>query len=197
MGARGATSLTRAGTAAARTFALARFAGGALSAAVVILEANAIHSTLKSIKAGNPCEKAQKIRRIRDGIQDLPDTANLEDECLAYLKALASRRLPQSQEVIATLAPDKADDFPEAKCTRSACSLDSSVGITEGEGNWEEDGSCTLAPPNAYIAPPSIEPALLFRIHRNKRRQDVNIADESSPVVPEQSLGESELNLLV
>ena len=98
VGARGATAVSRAGTAAARTMRFARFAGGALSAAVLVMEANAIQSTLKSIHAGNPCEKATAIRSIGKEIAEgqLPTTVDLDEECQAYLSALEDRRYPES-----------------------------------------------------------------------------------------------------
>ena len=98
VGARGATAVSRAGTAAARTLRFARFAGGALSAAVLVMEANAIQSTLKSINAGNPCEKADAIRSIGKEFNEgqLPTTTDLDEECQAYLSALEGRRYPES-----------------------------------------------------------------------------------------------------
>lgn len=120
-GAQGATALTRAGTAAARTVRFARFAGGALSAAVLVLEANAIHSTLKEINNGSPCDKANRIRAIAEEIKnkDLPTTSELDEECQAYLKVLAHRPMVIPAEVAARRATDGSGDlqeFPEAEC---------------------------------------------------------------------------------
>jgi len=114
-GARGATAFTRAGTAAARTMRFARFAGGALSAAVLVMEANSIQSTLKEIHDGNPCDKANTLRRVVLEINDYPSTNDLDDECQAYLQALASRP-PPTQEVCAVPDDLPSQDIPEATC---------------------------------------------------------------------------------
>merc|ERR1712176_346880 len=74
-----------------RTMRLARGLGGALSAAILVMEANAIHSTLKRMKNGSPCEKAQRIRNILNHVNGekneedvfLPSTEALDGECQA------------------------------------------------------------------------------------------------------------------
>jgi len=109
-----ATTLSRTSRTAMRTMRLARGVGGALSAAILLMEANAIHSTLKSMKKGSPCEKAQRIRRILNHIQNdddeesggnttleekeecFPSTQALDNECQAYLQALDELTLTPS-----------------------------------------------------------------------------------------------------
>jgi hypothetical protein len=117
-GARGATAISRAGTAAARTVRFARFAGGALSAAVLVMEANAIQSTLKSIHDGSPCDKANTLRRVVQEISDFPTSSELDAECQSYLEALA--HLPPPPPVAeASAMPDNLpaeSDIPEATC---------------------------------------------------------------------------------
>jgi hypothetical protein len=114
-GARGATAFSRAGTAAARSVRFARFAGGALSAAILVMEANAIQSTLKSIHEGSPCDKASTLRRVLLEVNDFPTTSELDDECSAYLKALASR--PPITTGVCVVPDDiSAQDIPEATC---------------------------------------------------------------------------------
>ena len=121
-GARGVSNMSRAGTAAARTMRFARFAGGALSAAVLVLEANAIQSTLKDIQNGNPCDKADRIRQIGKEISErqLPSTSALDEECQAYLQALANRPTPppEAAAVVAGEGDDAAgaEQFPQAEC---------------------------------------------------------------------------------
>jgi hypothetical protein len=117
-GARGATIVSRAGTAAARTVRFARFAGGALSAAVLVMEANAIHSTLKEIHKGSPCEKAGYIRAIAEEIrnEDLPTTSELDEECQAYLVVLANRTLPPPEVAAVEATGTVIQDYPEAEC---------------------------------------------------------------------------------
>lgn len=117
-GARGATALSRAGTAAARTVRFARFAGGALSAAVLVMEANALQATLKEIHNGSPCDKARHIRAIALEVrnEDLPTTSELDEECQAYLAALANRPLPPPEVAAVEASGDAIQDFPEAEC---------------------------------------------------------------------------------
>ena len=157
-GAQGATALTRAGTAAARTVRFARFAGGALSAAVLVLEANAIHSTLKEINNGSPCDKANRIRAIAEEIKnkDLPTTSELDEECQAYLKVLAHRPMViLAAEVAARRATDGSGDlqeFPEAECAM----VEFSPSQEEPEGVLiVGGGSTTAGSPAAALAIPT------------------------------------------
>jgi len=119
-GARGVGALSRAGNAAARTVRFARFAGGALSAAVLVLEANAIQSTLKDISNGSPCDKANRIRAIAEEIKNkaLPTTAELDEECQAYLQVLATcpAPLPEVSAVVHSGSSGDLAEFPEAVC---------------------------------------------------------------------------------
>jgi hypothetical protein len=116
-GARSATAFSRAGTAAARTVRFARFAGGALSAAVLVMEANAIQATLKSIHDGSPCDKASALRRVVQEVDDFPTTVELDDECQAYLNALASRPPPvAAAEACAVPEDEPIQDIPQATC---------------------------------------------------------------------------------
>lgn len=125
-GARTATIASRSATAAARTVRFARFAGGALSAAVLVMEANAIQSTLKSIEEGNPCDKAKAIRQIAQNIKQLPTTADLDEECQAYLEVLASRPVPPP-EVSAEITNAPSDDIPQAECKMAPMAGDSTT----------------------------------------------------------------------
>jgi len=79
---------------AASTLKVARCFGGAVSAAVLVMEANSIHSTIRAMKDGNPCNKAKTIETIMQTLDDtfnnnlLPSTVALDKECQVYLKAL-------------------------------------------------------------------------------------------------------------
>ena len=102
--ARSARLMSRTGTAAARTLRFARVAGGALAAATLLVEAKGMYSTVESIKAGSPCEKAAALRQIQQDLPDLPATADLEKECNAYLSYMDQRgRLMQEEEAIQLL----------------------------------------------------------------------------------------------
>jgi hypothetical protein len=117
-GARSATALSRAGTAAARTVRFARFAGGALSAAVLVMEVNTLQSTLKSMQAGSPCEKADTLRKVVQDIDQFPSTSDLERECQAYLDALANRPPPPVVVEASAVLDDLPSEayIPEAIC---------------------------------------------------------------------------------
>lgn len=143
-GARGATAVSRAGTAAARTIRFARFAGGALSAAVLVMEANAIHSTVRSIKDGSPSDKADTLRSVMKELEDFPSTEELEAECHSYLDAMLSRPPPPVE-----VAYDDYDEFPEAACLQVVEEDDDDdekelsppgAVIVEGENNTNNDG---------------------------------------------------------
>jgi hypothetical protein len=211
IGARAGTGLSRAGTAAVRTIRFARFAGGALSAAILVMEANAIQNTLKSIRAGNPCDKAATIRKILEELQELPSTTDLDAECQAYLKALVNRAVPPSEEVVAVAAPPEevAGDLPVAECKMPADDATSDLcqqGITivEGETTSLADEEIIVQPLSASQQPPIAQVAslagssLLERIQIHKQRQvEASRADDG--IVPELRDGEprgSELDLL-
>lgn len=143
--ARGASAFSRASAATARTVRFARFAGGALSAAVLVLEANAVKSTLRSINEGSPCQKADTLRRVAKEIEDFASTGELDDECQSYLKVLASR--PQSTtETIAIPDDSPSQELPEATCMVASAShyvADQQL-CTPGFGTVEGDASETI-----------------------------------------------------
>ena len=88
---RNANMFAKSGTAAARSLRFARFAGGALSAATILLEARTMKNTLEQINMGHPCEKAKALREILKEIPTLPSTEQLDEECRIYVGAMTSR----------------------------------------------------------------------------------------------------------
>jgi hypothetical protein len=78
--------VSRATTTAARTARFARFAGGALSAATMILEAHEMRKTLDHIKLGSPCEKAEAIRTVYANMTHMPSTVYVKNMCESYGK---------------------------------------------------------------------------------------------------------------
>lgn len=104
MGARNARFFSRTSSNLLRTVRFARFAGGAISAATLVLEAKCMQDTLQSIQDGNPCSKAQTLRIIKGELADLPSTAKLDGECQTYLDAMSKRdRRMTEQEAIRLL----------------------------------------------------------------------------------------------
>ena len=100
-----ATGIMRAAT-------VARFAGGALSAASLLLETKYMANTIRQIKAGNPCEKADLLHRIKTMIEELPSTESLHGECMSYLEAMAQHEGCMTEEEALRLVMDasKLDD---------------------------------------------------------------------------------------
>ena len=68
------------GTAALRALRFARFAGGALAAATLVLEAKSMAKAVQSIREGSPCEKADALKKIKQELPNLPTTTNLDKE---------------------------------------------------------------------------------------------------------------------
>eukprot|EP00581_Thalassiosira_minuscula_P009859 CAMPEP_0183706500 /NCGR_PEP_ID=MMETSP0737-20130205/3299_1 /TAXON_ID=385413 /ORGANISM="Thalassiosira miniscula, Strain CCMP1093" /LENGTH=834 /DNA_ID=CAMNT_0025933913 /DNA_START=64 /DNA_END=2568 /DNA_ORIENTATION=- len=71
----------RVGTAAASGARFIPIAGGLLSAACVYVEGKELKRTLSKINEGNPCEKAEQVRNIRDEVAMLPDSSVIAAEC--------------------------------------------------------------------------------------------------------------------
>jgi len=105
---RQANMLTKGSTALARGARFARFAGGALCAATMALEAKSLASTIKQIEAENPCEKADNLRRIAQEIPLLPTSDQLDEECRIYMGAMSNRVNANSLEDAIHLIERKA-----------------------------------------------------------------------------------------
>jgi hypothetical protein len=185
-GAQGATALTRAGAAAARTVRFARFAGGALSAAVLVMEANAIHSTLKEIHNGSPCEKANRIRAIAEEIKnkDLPTTSELDEECQAYLKVLANRpiQIPEVAAIRATNGSGDLNEFPEAECAMVELSPSQEhEGVLIVGGETAGSPAAALAIPMASTASESPSALSYFSGARSSLFQSITLGQARNP----------------
>jgi len=90
-GAGAARLFSRTSSNVLKTVRFARFAGGAISAATLLLEAKCMNDTIRAIKAGNPCDKANRLRRIKEEVSHLPSTSNLDRECENYIEAMNRR----------------------------------------------------------------------------------------------------------
>lgn len=214
--ARGATAFSRAGTAAARTMRFARFAGGALSAAVLVMEANAIQSTVRSISQGSPCDKAETLRKVMNEIEDFPSTTDLDEECRAYLSALASRPPPPVEVVAESESPgsDKGDDGivtceqvdlvqADQLCAPGAMILDQASGAPGALPNNTDGHPMAAAVPvspagSSFLGNSS---SLFQRLNTRRvdRRDDRRAAAEEvvAVVVEGDQLGESNLSLVL
>ena len=83
---------SRATSTAMRTASFARMFGGAISAAAIVLEVKDMHSTVRQIRSGSPCEKAELVRSIRDEVRGFPETAALQSQCELYSELRSKRR---------------------------------------------------------------------------------------------------------
>jgi hypothetical protein len=96
-GAAAGRFMSKASTSLARSARFARFAGGALSAATLLLEARELTKTVDQIRQGNPCEKAEALRQIHAELDRLPSTQTVDGMCQSYAKVrskqLARKRL--------------------------------------------------------------------------------------------------------
>ena len=115
--ARGATFFSRGGTAAAALNALqfARFAGGTLAAATLVFEAHNLKNTIRAIQSGNPCEKVETIKRIRDQIRDIPSTEAVDGECERYLQALTRRQRVLTEQEVTNLLMETNEIIQEVQ----------------------------------------------------------------------------------
>lgn len=197
-GARVSTTVSRAGTAAARTVRFARFAGGALSAAVLVMEANAIQSTVKSISQGSPCDKADRLRSVLKEIEDFPSTTDLDQECQSYLSVLASRPEPPI-EVVAESDDQGDGEIIEAPCQQvdegeRLCAP--GAVIVEDAPSGEHPAAAAVPVPRAVAA--ALRPGALFQ-RMQTRREDRRVAREEvvAVAVEDEQLGESNFNLVL
>ena len=73
--------LGRIGTTAAASMRFVPLAGGVLSAASLVVEANEIKATLAKMNEGNPCEKSERVREIAEEVERLPEAEVIAGEC--------------------------------------------------------------------------------------------------------------------
>jgi hypothetical protein len=76
--------VSRASAAAAQGLMFAQIAGGALSAATILLEVRELTRTVGQIRSGNPNEKAQLLRSLP--LDELPSTETVSSFCQTYVK---------------------------------------------------------------------------------------------------------------
>jgi hypothetical protein len=142
---RSARFFSKTGTGIMRTARFARFAGGALSAATLLLEARALTTTMQHMANGNPCEKADTLRAIQDELLDLPCSTALERECEQYLEAMEKRqRRMTEQEAVELLVETYKAPTPME-------SGDESLTLSDGEKDpaiaCEESASTSVSVP--------------------------------------------------
>mmetsp|Transcript_5822 Transcript_5822/g.12780 ORF Transcript_5822/g.12780 Transcript_5822/m.12780 type:complete len:664 (+) Transcript_5822:1005-2996(+) len=112
--ARGARQFSRAGTGALRSLRFARFAGGALAAATIVLEAHTMASTVQAIQEGSPCEKAELLKKIQQDIPKFSGSVDLDEELSSYLLYIQDRGFEQD-EITRLISQVSSDDVDGSK----------------------------------------------------------------------------------
>jgi hypothetical protein len=143
---RNARFFSRTGTNLMRTARFARFAGGTLSAAILVLEARNMSTTIQAMQSGSPCEKAERLREIRDEVSEIPDTASLDQEIESYLKAMLDRQRAMTQEEVTKILVEQSESaLAEAKQLQliEQDTNESTQGISILSGE-EESGTANL-----------------------------------------------------
>ena len=112
-GAMAGRFVSRATTAAARTARFARFAGGALSAATLVLEARELRRTLDQMEQGNPCAKAEAVRQVHAGLEQLPSTSKVQRTCESYVKVRSRELLHQALTESIIVLPHHQNEFEQ------------------------------------------------------------------------------------
>jgi hypothetical protein len=183
---------TRASTAAARTARFARFAGGALSAATLVLEARELHNTVDQIKLGNPCEKAQAVRLVHGNLNKLPSTTSVQRMWKSYVKVRAKEMFQQAMlSTSIQVAPEEeqrpppvADDLllvEEVVSSLEASQDDGSVSSTTSAAT--ATSTTTFSSSKSRVNNLSSKSSLLERVQRFKERESRKEAHAESLVV--------------
>lgn len=178
------------GTGVMRVARVARFAGGALSAATMVMETKCMANTIRQIKAGNPCEKAEMLHQIKSEIADLPTTESLHQECVAFLDDMARREHPMTEDEVVRLLVDvsdlEEDDKNENELGQDDGTPDGEPpvpAVIESRGSEESESYKD----DTQIVPPSL---ILERIKMHKKRNTTDKlgTDDSRDAIPIASL---------
>ena len=166
--------VSRATTAAARTARFARFAGGALSAATLVLEARELRKTVDQIKLGNPCEKAQAVRTVHADLNKLPSKTSVERMCQSYVKVRSKELFRQAMAESALLPEHREEDL--LLIEEVVSSLEDS----------QDDSSTSSSSPSTPNHEPRVKlssrSSLLHRVKRYKEREAQKAASQSCNV---------------
>jgi hypothetical protein len=195
VGARNARFFSRTSSNLVRTARFARFAGGALSAFTLLLEAKCMNDTIQDIKAGNPCDKAKKLRSIKERLEQIASTSDLDRECEHYLEAMDKRdRQMTEQEAVRLLLETtaaQAESERESDAPMGALIVDGDDATPRSataSTSTNADGAASMA---AASGSTSLSSSLLQRIQIFKEKQSNSV--EMEPAV---SIDEAPADLL-
>ena len=174
------------GTGLMRVARMARFAGGALSAATLLLETKCVANTIQQIKAGNPCEKADMLHQIKQGIEELPSTDSLHAECMSYLKAMAQHKhcMTEEEVLLLLMGASNLEDFGDEGILSHDENQDDAPEEPPIPELIESQGSDESEPPKDDNQKTSAS-LILGRIKRyKKRRNNDALATYDNPTQP-------------
>ena len=113
-GAAASRFITRASTNLFRTAQFAQFAGGALSAATLLLEVRQLTKTVQHLQKGSPCDKAAALRTLHSELEHVSSTLTVDSMCQSFVKVrakqLATKRLLEGQHKLEVSYHDDVDE---------------------------------------------------------------------------------------
>ena len=157
-----------------KTVRFVRFAGGAISAATLVIEAKCMNETIRAIKAGNPCDKANSLRRIKEEILHLPSTSCLDRECKNYIEAMNRRNRKMTEQEAIRLLVETAQAQAESEYPREE---EASAKVKSILGSEDNNPSTGTAEQKADAGSTSLSGSLLYRIRKFKG-QNGRITDQ-------------------
>lgn len=189
--------IARSSMTALQTARFVQFAGGAISACTLLLEAHCMSQTIQAIKAGNPCVKADLLRAVKANIEtaNIPLTAVLDDECHRYLSILAQRERAMTEKEVVNILLAFSEEAKAAKGETEKVFMEEdeavSTGIAtdfnesdhdsddmgtaeESSGNEQKDvavSKVTLSPSRTAPLTPRSKISLFARITKHKKEQ--------------------------
>ena len=187
-GAMAGRFVSRATTAAARTARIARFAGGALSAATLVLEARELRRTLDQMEQGNPCTKAVEVRKVLARLDHLPLTSTVQRTCETYVKV-------RSREIVQRVLTERIIVLPRPQEESDSLLLAEQVMASLEDDCNDETGSLALSSSESVATTISDDlrqhsskqlsnkAALLLRVQRYKEREAQKKANKAAATV--------------
>ena len=154
---RNARFFSKAGTGFGSAVQVVQVAGGALSAATLLLEAHNMSSTIQQMRAGNPCEKAESLKCVQADLVTLPPTSVLDVECDRYLKFIATRVQPMTEdEAVSFLREKKESDSDSSSSEGSDPAGEKSSSATVRGSSTKGSPTEGLTPTSSYDSETSV-----------------------------------------
>ena len=201
---RNARFFSRTGTNLMRMARFARFAGGALSAAILVLEAKSMTNTIQEMQSGNPCEKADRLREMKEEIAGLPKTSELDKECETYLQAMIDRQRALTEEEVTKILVEQSEaalkeaqemqlllqqESAEQEADNSGAVYGASILDGEEAAPSKSDTPSALSVSSSSSSPSKMSMSLLERIELFKQKE---AADDGNELVKNASTKTSE-----